>query len=51
MYGGIKAHLQTELDEIRSQGLYKNERVIDSPQGSHVRVAEGQEVINLCANN
>ncbi|MCH8265814.1 MAG: glycine C-acetyltransferase [Proteobacteria bacterium] len=51
MYGGIKAHLQTELDEIQSQGLYKNERVIDSPQGSHVRVAEGQEVINLCANN
>ena len=51
MYGGIKAHLQTELDEIRSQGLYKNERVIDSPQGSHVRVADGQEVINLCANN
>ncbi len=51
MYGGIKAHLQTELDEIQSQGLYKNERVIDSPQGTHVRVAEGQEVINLCANN
>ena len=51
MYGGIKAHLQTELDEIQSKGLYKNERVIDSPQGSHVRVAEGQEVINLCANN
>jgi glycine C-acetyltransferase len=43
--------LIAELDGIRSAGLYKNERVLSSPQGAHVRVANGQTVLNLCANN
>ena len=38
-------------DEIRSAGLFKAERVIVSPQGSSIRVADGAEVLNLCANN
>ena len=40
-----------ELDGIREAGFYKNERVITTPQGSHVEVATGEDVINLCANN
>jgi len=42
--------LGKELEEVRSQGLYKDERTILTPQGSYVRVPEG-EVINMCANN
>ena len=42
--------IQTRLTEIRSEGLWKTEREITSPQGSRVMVA-GREVINLCANN
>jgi glycine C-acetyltransferase len=45
------AHLHSELDGIRAAGLYKAERVIATPQGAHVRTADGREVINLCANN
>ncbi len=40
-----------ELDEIRSAGLYKNERLITSPQRAHIEVATGGEVLNMCANN
>src|ERR1700752_4202140 len=39
------------LAEIRAQGFYKTERVIDSPQRTHLRVADGREVLNLRANN
>ncbi len=39
------------LAEIRSAGLYKDERIITSPQGVEIRVADGQEVLNFCANN
>jgi glycine C-acetyltransferase len=39
------------LDEIRAQGFYKTERTIDTPQRTHIRVRDGQEVLNLCANN
>ena len=46
----IGAILKTDLDEIRSSGLYKEERIIHSPQGSHIQVPSG-EVINFCANN
>ncbi len=46
----LRQSLHTELDEIRSRGLYKRERVLQGPQGSAIRVA-GQEVINFCANN
>ena len=42
--------LDAELADLRAQGLYKSERVLDGPQGAIVR-AEGREVINLCANN
>jgi glycine C-acetyltransferase len=45
------AHLQSELDGLRSAGLFKSERVITTPQGATVRTTDGREVINLCANN
>ncbi|MHA6883490.1 glycine C-acetyltransferase [Ralstonia pseudosolanacearum] len=45
------ASIRTELDAIRAAGLFKQERVIASPQGARVRIADGREVINLCANN
>jgi glycine C-acetyltransferase len=45
------AHLRQELQGIRDAGLYKAERVISTPQGAHVRTADGRELINLCANN
>ena len=51
MYGKMKEHLQNELQSIRDAGLYKNERVIISPQGAVIRLASGQEVLNFCANN
>lgn len=51
MYGKIKEHLQHELHSIREAGLYKNERRIVSPQDAVIRLANGQEVLNFCANN
>ena len=45
-----QAALKTTLDEIQASGLYKNERVITSPQGASIRV-NGKEVLNFCANN
>mgnify|MGYP001269245060 FL=1 len=50
MYGDLKTQLQTELDEIRAAGLYKGERVIDTPQAARVSVGE-RSVLNMCANN
>src|SRR5947209_15385262 len=48
----IQSHLQTQLREIESAGLLKRERVITSPQQSHIRVTtSATDVINLCANN
>jgi glycine C-acetyltransferase len=44
-------HVRSELDGLRSAGLYKQERVITTPQGATVRIQDGREVINLCANN
>ena len=44
-------HLQQQLAEIRAAGLYKSERIITTPQDAHIRIAGGQEVLNLCANN
>ena len=41
----------SELDSIRSQGLYKTERIIATPQSSEIRTADGREVLNFCANN
>ena len=50
MYGDLKTQLLAELDEIRAAGLYKGERVIDTPQAARVNVGE-QSVLNMCANN
>ena len=52
MYQNFKKHLESELQEIRNAGLYKNERVITTPQKAdiHVENTEG-EVLNFCANN
>ena len=51
MYGKIKDDLKHELEEIRSAGLYKSERVIETAQAAHVQVGDGSPVLNLCANN
>ncbi|TKD65215.1 glycine C-acetyltransferase [Flavobacterium sp. ASW18X] len=51
MYGKIKSHLEKELEEIKEAGLYKKERIIVSPQDAVIKIANGQEVINFCANN
>lgn len=49
-YSSFRKALETQLADIKSQGLYKAERRLLSPQGSDIRVAQGQ-VLNLCANN
>lgn len=51
MHDRFKQHLQAQLREIREAGLYKNERVISTPQDTRIRVAGGAPVLNLCANN
>jgi len=47
----LLSHIQTTLGEIEAAGLFKRERFIDSPQNSTVTLADGREVINMCANN
>ena len=51
MFTSVRQEISGELDEIRTAGLFKAERVIVTPQGSSIRVADGAEVLNLCANN
>lgn len=51
MYGEFQKHLQTILSDIKEAGLYKNERVIITPQSSAIQVEGGKDVINFCANN
>ncbi len=51
MFTSVQHQISGELDEIRSAGLFKAERVIVSAQGSSIRVGDGKEVLNLCANN
>lgn len=51
MYRELKQQLKTELEEIRSAGLYKAERVIDTPQSTYVGVGNEMPVLNMCANN
>lgn len=51
MYGDFKDHIQGTLQEIRDAGLFKNERVIESPQEAHIKVTGGKGVLNMCANN
>ncbi|MCC8186414.1 MAG: glycine C-acetyltransferase [Bacteroides sp.] len=50
MYGKMKEHLSQTLTEIREAGLYKEERLIESPQQAVITV-NGKEVLNFCANN
>jgi glycine C-acetyltransferase len=51
MYGKIKDHLQKELTDIREAGLFKQERIIVSPQQAEIKLDTGQQVLNFCANN
>lgn len=51
MYGSIKQELENTLSSIREAGLYKSERIITTPQDAHIRVAGGEPVLNMCANN
>ena len=51
MYDRLQDHLQKELDQIREAGLYKDERIITTPQGAEIKVDTGAEVLNFCANN
>jgi glycine C-acetyltransferase len=51
MYGKLKQHLQNELTDIESAGLYKNERIIASEQGAEITLTSGEKVLNFCANN
>lgn len=51
MYTTLKAKLEKEIQEIKDAGLYKQERIISSPQDAVIKLSNGQEVINFCANN
>ena len=51
MIRNFKKQLQTELDQIKKDGLYKEERVIVNPQGTCIKVSTGENVLNFCANN
>src|SRR5688572_26373827 len=50
MYETLKPVLQKEIEEIKSAGLYKQERIISTPQGAEI-IANGKKVLNFCANN
>jgi glycine C-acetyltransferase len=51
MYTNYRNHLTSVLSEIKEAGLYKNERIIVSPQGAEIELNTGQKVLNFCANN
>jgi glycine C-acetyltransferase len=51
LFADAQQQIRAELDQIRADGLFKAERVIVSPQGSSIRVEDGTEVLNFCANN
>ena len=51
MFEDARAIYSQALSEIRAAGLYKEERVITTPQGAQIRTTTGQEVLNFCANN
>ena len=50
MYGKIQKHLQSELQTIEDNGIFKRERIITSPQGAEI-IVNGETVLNFCANN
>jgi len=51
MYGNIKENLQQEIQSLKDNGLYKEERIIVSAQDVVIKISTGEEVINFCANN
>lgn len=51
MYGKIKEYLQSELQTIEDNGIFKSERIITSPQGAEITISTGEKVLNFCANN
>ncbi|WP_026754404.1 glycine C-acetyltransferase [Sediminibacter sp. Hel_I_10] len=51
MYGSIQQHLQNEIESIKNDGLFKEERIITSPQGAEITLNTGEKVLNFCANN
>lgn len=51
MYGEFKKHLQEELQKIKDEGLYKEERILTTPQGVEIKTQRGLNVLNFCANN
>jgi glycine C-acetyltransferase len=51
MYSDYQKHINGLISEIREAGLYKNERIITSPQGAEITLNTGQKVLNFCANN
>jgi glycine C-acetyltransferase len=51
MYDSLKPKLEKELKEIEAAGLFKNERIITSPQAAEITIAGGKKVLNFCANN
>src|SRR5207237_1453927 len=51
MLAEFEQQLSSTLEEIKSQGLYKTERIITTPQDAHIAVADGKRVLNMCANN
>ena len=51
MFNAVKTYLQQQLQDMHASGLHKVERIITTPQGSHIGVREKKTVINFCANN
>lgn len=51
MYKNFQSYLANELQSIKDAGLYKNERIIVTPQKAEIKVSSGKEVLNFCANN
>ncbi len=51
MFDNVKPQIQKELEELRAAGLYKEERIISTPQGAEICATPGGEVLNFCANN
>jgi glycine C-acetyltransferase len=51
MFDTLKPELEQELQSIKDAGLYKEERVITTPQGAYIKTSDGKEVLNFCANN
>lgn len=51
MYSKVKNALQEELEAIKAEGLYKEERIITTPQGAEIQTTNTKDVLNFCANN